>query len=403
MLLRALSVVVTTAALKSRLGNTATLNQDAVDIAVGDTNSYQAFLDFHPVSRFNNFKAFSRDTIEGGRHKFPAYEPTRLPALLDRADWTLIGSPFDHFRKQDPDTVFMIADPGFVQNLLAGLSKISSARNNRTLVMGDSDLWLSAVLGGIPASNPFDADYAISWKLLSVNASHVNAYKKAREAAMPTIEGVVAELRKYFSRIFFEAKDVNVDGVRTMPIGYTEFFLRNGVAETAKKAMESASIDRKEGWVKGAFSFYHDLARCPRGWGEAQELRIQARSWSKSAVALAAGVNSAQVEPLDWWGTIAKYRFLMAPAGCGVQTPKQTEALAVLTVPIARRGPYPVYDDLVSYGFPIVVVDEWDEVNQANLTKWWAAFSPRLVSFRKNCLNADGYWRLFTGQTEYCE
>merc|ERR1712060_602235 len=98
---------------------------------------------------------------------------------------------------------------------------------------------------------------------------------------------------------------------------------------------------------------------CSRGFGEAVILRTQARDWAKSEAAQALGVDSNLVQPLEWWNEISKYKFLLTPNGCGVQTPKQMEALWVLTIPIVRRGPFAAFDDLVQYGFPMVVVDEW--------------------------------------------
>ncbi|CAK0866761.1 unnamed protein product [Prorocentrum cordatum] len=227
-------------------------------------------------------------------------------------------------------------------------------------------------------------------------------YARQRDLARPML-ATVGRLRAFFWRIFFEAKDVEVEGVRTMPIGLTEFFLRGGVAETAAAAIASASVADKPGMVKGAFNFYHDLSHCTRGWGEAQRLRTAARDWSRGAAARAARVDSTLTKRADWWAEVARHRFLMAPNGCGVQTPKQLEALLVLTIPIARRGPYPAFDDLVRYGFPLVVVDEWDDLTPERLSSWWEEMSPRLPSFRDNCLTSDGYWRLFTGEAERCQ
>mmetsp|Transcript_96193 Transcript_96193/g.272092 ORF Transcript_96193/g.272092 Transcript_96193/m.272092 type:complete len:448 (+) Transcript_96193:87-1430(+) len=353
---------------------------------------YQEFIDFFPVTRFNNLDPFHRYTDEAGRHDFPASTATRLPGVMDRFDWTIMGGErFEHKKVSDPHTVWI--GSSLLGMVMKEMQKWDPNRTDRVLVM-NGDAWLSEVFGP-PGRNPNEFE--------PVDQRVVEVYNQRREKIRPRVEEKVRQLRNYFGRIFFEAKDMDVQGVETMPIGFTEFFLRNGVAEHAAAAVASASLENKPGDVKGSFSFYHDLANCQRGWGEGQWLRLQAKEWSRTAAARAGGVDSDPVEPADWWSTIARFKFLMTPNGCGVQTPKQTEALWVLTVPLARRGPYSAYDDLVRYGFPMVVVNEWDEITPSNTREWWARLSPRLVSFRENCLTSEAYWRFFTGQGTRCE
>jgi hypothetical protein len=37
---------------------------------------------------------------------------------------------------------------------------------------------------------------------------------------------------------------------------------------------------------------------------------------------------------------------------------------------------------LRDYGFPLVVVDDWDEITPAKLDEWWAELSPKLDNAR---------------------
>jgi len=57
----------------------------------------------------------------------------------------------------------------------------------------------------------------------------------------------------------------------------------------------------------------------------------------------------------------------------------------------------------VRMGFPIAVVDAWDEVTPARLGAWWRELAPRLERFRRNCLTTDSYWMLLTGSIQQCE
>jgi len=85
--------------------------------------------------------------------------------------------------------------------------------------------------------------------------------------------------------------------------------------------------------------------------------------------------------PADqYFDALSKYRFLLAPRGNGVQSPKFLEALLVGTIPITKR--YAAFEDLVDYGFPMVLVDEWDEITPKALDQWWVDLSPRLNAAR---------------------
>merc|ERR1712137_1340426 len=83
------------------------------------------------------------------------------------------------------------------------------------------------------------------------------------------------------------------------------------------------------------------------------------------------------------------------------------ESLLVLTIPIVARSIFPnpddfteVFDELVSIGFPIVVVDHWSDITKEKLHGWWAELAPRLEGFRAQFLTAEGYWRFVLGHLD---
>mmetsp|Transcript_66660 Transcript_66660/g.133840 ORF Transcript_66660/g.133840 Transcript_66660/m.133840 type:complete len:178 (+) Transcript_66660:21-554(+) len=130
--------------------------------------------------------------------------------------------------------------------------------------------------------------------------------------------------------------------------------------------------------------------------------RAAARAWAATAAARRAGVEVRSIERSEWFVELAAYRFILSPIGSGIQRTANIEALLVLTVPILERCPYPVADDMVSMGFPVVVVGAWEEVTRERLKEWWSTFSPRLASFRAHCLTTQGYWHLLTGLVQRC-
>ena len=60
---------------------------------------------------------------------------------------------------------------------------------------------------------------------------------------------------------------------------------------------------------------------------------------------------------------LSKYRTLLTPKINGLQSPKLTEALLQMMIPITLR--YKAFQDLRDYGFPVIVVDDCDEITPA--------------------------------------
>ena len=99
-------------------------------------------------------------------------------------------------------------------------------------------------------------------------------------------------------------------------------------------------------------------------------------------------IERRRIAPDEYFHELARYRFLLAPHGKGVTSPKFMEAILLMTIPITKR--FAAFEDYIAYGLPIVVVDAWDEVTPEALERWWAELSPRLEAARWAATN-DGY------------
>ena len=106
-------------------------------------------------------------------------------------------------------------------------------------------------------------------------------------------------------------------------------------------------------------------------------------------------IDERDLPASEYFAELSKYRFLLAPRGNGIQSPKFMEALLVGTIPITKR--YAAFEDLVDYGFPMVLVNEWDEITPASLEQWWQELSPRLSAARW-LATVDGMESLLFGQ-----
>ena len=94
-----------------------------------------------------------------------------------------------------------------------------------------------------------------------------------------------------------------------------------------------------------------------------------------------------------WWAALAGHKFMLDPAGHGVQSPKWYEALLAGAVPVCLREP--AFEALADAGWPMVLVDAWDDVaDAAARDRWWASAGPRLAALRASgALSAAGWFR----------
>lgn len=173
-----------------------------------------------------------------------------------------------------------------------------------------------------------------------------------------------------FTRILFETKDVYTNEVGTFPLGLSDFYIVNSGAQSVKRAILNANLEKKNKAVLAAWGAV---------WPELDHLA--SRSQAQKFLDKSCLVSKSAVGAHDWWDVLSKHRFLMTPHGNGIQLPKVAEALMVLTIPIVQR--VAAFEDLkMRYGWPIVLVDKWDEITIENLKKWHEELSPKLLSFR---------------------
>lgn len=365
---------------------------------VPESHEYRAFLDhfpliFQPDYDWEPFFEQNRRLVPGG--------------LIMRFDWYMLGPEArfpGHRRGRDPATVFILPDA--LDTLLRATKDMDGRRNDRVLVIGGTERSLSSTFG--------------------------------KDA--PEREARAKLLRRWFGTVFFYVKDVDVDGVKTMPHGLMHIYLcdkkltgaamrviaavRTDAAAKPKAVLAAWSVPE---YLQQAHAFAEqygpseqeeaerrwpayfermglpvpvpDRAMCELGWRD----RTEAQDWAETPAARGMGVELRRPEPRSFLETLSQYRFALCPFGSGIQSAKIFEALLVFTVPIVRRlGRTSAYDDLIGYGFPLLVVDSWSELTRERLDGFWASAAPGLPRFRHRCMTADGFWRIFTGANHSC-
>lgn len=183
---------------------------------------------------------------------------------------------------------------------------------------------------------------------------------------------IIQRSRK-FSRILFEAKDIVNSDIGTFPTGLNNWYAQHNGNDNIMHAIQGASLQRKD---KGVFA----------AWGGVWKFldsSVPSRTEAVEFVRTSCLANRTMVNPHEYFAEMARHRFLLAPSGAGVQTPKLLEALLVLTIPIVQRNP--AFVDLVeNYGWPLALVDKWDEITPDKLVEWHRNLSPRLDAFRSH-------------------
>ena len=174
-----------------------------------------------------------------------------------------------------------------------------------------------------------------------------------------------------FKRVWWGQKDVDTHGLfETAPQGLSWHYVW-GRERSMYEAVRGAQLEGKTG-VLGAWGARGTATSASADSRELEEFCLG--SGGKDLI------ERRLIAKNEYYSELSKYRFMLAPRGGAVLSPKFTEALLVLTIPITKR--YACFDDYKAYGWPIVVVDEWDEITPENLERWWAELSPRLLKAR---------------------
>lgn len=200
-------------------------------------------------------------------------------------------------------------------------------------------------------------------KCISHLLSNINSFEKINVIVFAgedeKLSDNLEEINKillYCNKIFFEAKDIEHNIIKTIPMGLNmAYILRNG----GKRIL---NIINKTKMPK------HKLITCAYGnkWPllnkiikDRQELIIfcDRHKW----------LTKSEWIPLKYYKELSKYKYFICPIGNGIQAPKMFECLLVRTIPVVIN--HPAFRDIKSYGFPILIIDCLEQLNPLFLKK----------------------------------
>eukprot|EP00958_Prasinococcus_capsulatus_P003134 scaffold276_cov548-Prasinococcus_capsulatus_cf.AAC.27 len=194
--------------------------------------------------------------------------------------------------------------------------------------------------------------------------------------ALPFAEQLLAS--GWFHRVFWEANTVDMAGIDTYLKGLDYHYML-GREEAFVQAVLDADLDKKQYLALGAWGGRMTCRTCLTGDAATLEEMIEHEELLFSEE-VASGTNASAVpwlqrkrlEPLDYFAELSKYKFMIAPYGRGIQSPKFLEALMVMTIPVTRK--FQCFQQLQQYGMPIVLVEDWDDITPAFLEQEWEKY-----------------------------
>ncbi len=185
---------------------------------------------------------------------------------------------------------------------------------------------------------------------------------------------------KKIIKIFSEEKDIDSDRIRAVPIGIHPAPLIN-YYDDLKYLIKEINIDEKKDIVCGGWS----------PWGKTvfgtRRDRSNAQSYmeqNKDFCYFFGGLSHT-----GYWEVVKSHRFFLSPLGTTYDSFKTFEALALKTIPIIQKlGVWQeAYEDL-----PVVIIDDFSEINPTNLELWWKKLSPQLEGLHEK-LTTEYQWK----------
>lgn len=186
-----------------------------------------------------------------------------------------------------------------------------------------------------------------------------------------------------FKQIYIEAKDIECDWVRAIPMGVNyAYTLRTGGNEVVLP-----HINKKKNKTKLISSAFGSK------WGYLTQ-RIPDRRRLKRFTRESDFMDNMFCDPLEYFEKLCDYKFFASPLGQGVQTPKICESILCETVPVVTD--HPIHRDLRDlYDLPLLIVKGWQNLTEDFLNeKWVSVYSKVDWDIHKNKFLSKNFSKL---------
>ena len=161
------------------------------------------------------------------------------------------------------------------------------------------------------------------------------------------------------NRIFYEAKDIYHPSIKSFCMGFSRFYLEKAGIENIKQVIHQ--------YENGHYTKSGVLAAWGKHW-PGLDKKVEDRQKANTFLNNCSFISRQDLSPDVYWDKVARSEFQLCPEGKGIQAPKLAEAWLVGTVPIVTRNA--CFEDLKEMGYPIIILDKWDELTEDSLELW---------------------------------
>ena len=166
------------------------------------------------------------------------------------------------------------------------------------------------------------------------------------------------KLKPYFSQIYYEAKNIECDWVKTIPMGVNiAYLLRNG----GSKILDVINSNKNKTKLIGT-AFGSKWRQLNSKIGDRKNLTRFCKSSDL--------IENFHCPPKKYFYNLSKYKFFASPLGNGIQTPKICESIICETVPVVTN--HVAHRELRDlHGLPLLIVDKWEDLTESFLYNEW--------------------------------
>lgn len=213
------------------------------------------------------------------------------------------------------------------------------------------------------------------------------------DAPLSAISGrCLRNIRSHFKDVYFEAYDEKRRGVRVMPIGLLEHYVRSNPDLVLQLAL---TLSREPNTTQDPRSV---LAAWGAWWPGLDEL-IPDRRHARAFASSRDFVSHVSLSSDEWFEALTVFDYVMCPLGNGVQAPKLVEAVLMGSIPIVTE--HPALRELEHRGFPLLMVQQWNQLTPDLLWNEYNRLFDRVSDFRLKLLDLNEWWKFsFPGQPQ---
>lgn len=158
-----------------------------------------------------------------------------------------------------------------------------------------------------------------------------------------------------FNEIYYEAKDINFKNIKAIPMGLIfAYTLRNGGNDVILDIINRNNLPKKKLITTAFGNKWSNLNKTIKERNDLINF-CENNSW----------VSKNMWNPIMYYDKLSEYKYFICPLGNGIQAPKIYECLLVQTIPVCIKGP--AFEDLKEYGFPILLINNFNELNPTML------------------------------------